>query len=502
MDQNATPENVSPAQVGAGRTVHYVPIAKITMETLCDRTASAVLTEEQAAKKGKVCVSCLKALAAAEEAPVEEAPATGVEEAPATGVEEAPATGVEEAPATGAPVEEAPAEVIRVAVRAYRPSRSAATQMRALLHRNCLCRVAATLVGTFDNMEDARRCATERGHQGPPVGECMSSRPLTRTDAPAVEEATAEETTPTPVERETVEVVEAEEVAVETPAEGQVEGQVEVAAYTAALEQLYLNGEDEETRTLRVAAADLPEVLPTLRRFPRWRADQKRFTVNKVALIMATTGDDGVRVWVRGEAEPFRVDATGTPVDADAPAEPGPVDAGAVLAATRLLRRRREVQRVIDNRSAARNWNKGPATPTPAVEEPEPTPQEDPAPAAEGPTLAPVVERDAPAVEEPEPTPQEDPAPTAEEPTPAPEAEEDVTPQWRTLKGLDAPFLLYGEETAQGFRPASDRKQCAGEPLRITRTWMAHGIRYAEDADGRTAYLGGAATRYWVAPAN
>ncbi|MFJ5815005.1 hypothetical protein ACIQGT_14055 [Streptomyces sp. NPDC093108] len=451
MDQNATPENVSPAQVGAGRTVHYVPIAKITMETLCDRTASAVLTEEQAAKKGKVCVSCLKALAAAEEAPVEGAPATGVEEAPAT----------------GAPVEEAPAEVIRVAVRAYRPSRSAATQMRALLHRNCLCRVAATLVGTFDNMEDARRCATERGHQGPPVGECMSSRPLTRTDAPAVEEATVEETTPTPVERETVEVVEAEEVAVETPAEGQVE----VAAYTAALEQLYLNGEDEETRTLRVAAADLPEVLPTLRRFPRWRADQKRFTVNKVALIMATTGDDGVRVWVRGEAEPFRVDATGTPVDADAPAEPGPVDAGAVLAATRLLRRRREVQRVIDNRSAARNWNKGPATPTPAVEEPEPTPQEDP-------------------------------APTAEEPTPAPEAEEDVTPQWRTLKGLDAPFLLYGEETAQGFRPASDRKQCAGEPLRITRTWMAHGIRYAEDADGRTAYLGGAATRYWVAPAN
>lgn len=79
--------------------------------------------------------------------------------------------------------------------------------------------------------------------------------------------------------------------------------------------------------------------------------------------------------------------------------------------------------------------------------------------------------------------------------------EQPAAPQWRTLKGIDTPFHLYGQEGVHGFRVAGDRKQCTGQPLLITRIWMDGGMRYGEDASGRQVYLGGAATRYWVAPA-
>ncbi|MEW2071811.1 hypothetical protein [Streptomyces sp. NPDC007346] len=278
--------------------------------------------------------------------------------------------------------------------------------------------------------------------EGAPAEEAPAAEEVQVEDAPAVEE------TPAPVVED-------------APA-----AEVEVTAYTAALEQLYLNGRDNEDRALYVAPADVLETLPTLRRMPRWNAAEERFTVNKVALILVRDAQ-GDRVWVRGEADPIRVDAEGAQVDADAPAEPGPVDMAAVLAATRKLRRRREVQRVIDNREAARTWN----TPAPVVEE----------------TVPPVVE------EVPAPVVEETPAPVVETPD-APAA----GPEWRTLKGVTAPFQLYGEDHGDWFRPAGDRARCTGEPLTVTRVWMKAGLRFGEDEMGRTLRLQGAATRFWV----
>ncbi|WP_189714880.1 hypothetical protein [Streptomyces chryseus] len=245
---------------------------------------------------------------------------------------------------------------------------------------------------------------------------------------------------------------------------------VQVTAYTAAVEVLHANGKDNDERVLTLDADAVVETVAKMRRMPRWNAADERFTVNKVAVIVARDAQ-GERVWVRGEAAPIRVDFTGTPIQEDAPAEVGAVDMAAVLAATRVLRRRKEVQRVIENREAARAMSTPAATP---VEEPAPTP---------------VVE-DAPA-----PVAEEAPAPVVEE-AEAPA----VAPEWRTLKGMETPFLLYGEDNGEEFRPANDRKQCTGEPLTITRTWMAHGTRYAQDATGRETHLWGVATKYWVAP--
>jgi hypothetical protein len=126
-----------------------------------------------------------------------------------------------------------------------------------------------------------------------------------------------------------------------------------VTAYTAAQEALHINGQDNDDRTLTLDASAVQETVAAMRRVPRWNAAQERFTVNKVALIVAQDAQ-GQRVWVRGEAAPIRVDLAGNPVAEDAPAEVGTVDMAAVLAATRVLRRRAEVRRVIDNRTAAR----------------------------------------------------------------------------------------------------------------------------------------------------
>ncbi|MFD8820779.1 hypothetical protein ACFV1C_00170 [Streptomyces sp. NPDC059605] len=442
----------APAQVGNGRTAHKTDAGQLSTDTLCERTVTRVLTAEQAAKM-KECVSCNRIAEERAAAPAEQ----GEVPAPAG---EAPTVKVEEAE-EGAAAEEASVDVVRLTVRSYRRAGGSVAEQRALLHVNCDCKLASTLKGTFDNLADARALAAELVPDGPALGECSFSKPLTQAPAeePVVEEdpAVEEPTAPTVTEEEVPEVGD-EPAAEEAPAEGEV-GQVEVTAYTAAAEQLYLNGQDDEDRTLRTTVDDLPEVLPTLRRHPRWNADQGRFTVNKVALILAR-GADGEQVWVRGEADPIRVDATGAPVDADAPAGRDPVDVAAVLAATRLLRRRREVQRVIDNREAARAWS----APTPAAEAPAPAPEEVPAPAVEAPKGS------------------------------------TAAPQWRTLKGLEAPFTLYGEEVDGKFRPANDREQCTGEPLLIIRTWMGGGTRYAEDAQGRKVHLGGVATKYWAAP--
>lgn len=73
-------------------------------------------------------------------------------------------------------------------------------------------------------------------------------------------------------------------------------------------------------------------------------------------------------------------------------------------------------------------------------------------------------------------------------------------PEWRTLKGVTAPCFLYGEELDHGWRPAGDRKQVTGQPLRIVRLWMRGGLRYAEDVNGREVYLYGPAAKFWTAP--
>jgi hypothetical protein len=83
----------------------------------------------------------------------------------------------------------------------------------------------------------------------------------------------------------------------------------------------------------------------------------------------------------------------------------------------------------------------------------------------------------------------------AEEVTPAP-----GEPEWRTLKGMEAPFFLYGTERSGGWFPSGDRKRVTGEPLRITRVWTDRGFRYAEDETGRGINLWGAATKFWTAP--
>ncbi|AIV35583.1 hypothetical protein [Streptomyces sp. CCM_MD2014] len=75
-------------------------------------------------------------------------------------------------------------------------------------------------------------------------------------------------------------------------------------------------------------------------------------------------------------------------------------------------------------------------------------------------------------------------------------------PEWRTLKGVQVPFFLYGEEREGGrFAPAGDRKQVTGQPLRVVRLWMSGDIRYGEDETGRELYLWGAASKFWAAPA-
>ncbi|MFG2404234.1 hypothetical protein ACGFR8_07820 [Streptomyces brevispora] len=451
---------VALAQVGAGRTVHFTTDATAT---LCERPVSRVLDEDQAAKKNKPCKQCAVALEAA-----------ATEETPAVEVEEDQAE------------KEARRTVSGTYLHAqdFEPQRDEEGQLLGYtfaVHSSTSTNYGwVTTAGHFGQVLEPYRSTVE---EFLPVVAWQDEQVARR--APKLAEAAIEEAPAVEVE----EAAAAEEAPVEEAptgaAEAPVAGRVEVTAYTAAVDQLYLNGRDNEDRALYVDGTDVLETLPTLRRMPRWNAAEERFTVNKVALILVRDAQ-GDRVWVRGEADPIRVDAAGAQVDVDAPAEPGPVDMTAVLAATKQLRRRREVQRVIDNREAAR----AASTPTPVVEEaPTPVVEEAPTPVVE--------EAPTPVVEEaPAPVVEEAPAPVVE----APEAPA-AGPEWRTLKGVEAPFLLYGEDAGDAFHPANDRKRCTGEPLTITRVWMSAGTRYAQDATGRKTHLWGAATRYWVSPA-
>ncbi|MFE3378757.1 hypothetical protein [Streptomyces anulatus] len=359
----ATAARTAPAQVGAGRTVHETNAEQFSSDTLCDRPVSRVLTAEQAAKMGKPCKQCAKAL--------EELTAPAAEDAPIADAEEVGAPAVD---AEGIP-----------------------------------------------QVDDAEPTTAE----------------LVQDEEPAQAEGApeADDVEPAPEEL------------------------VQVTAYTAAVDVLHANGQDDDNRVLALNADAVLETVAKMRRMPRWNAAQDRFTVNKVAAIVARDAQ-GARVWVRGEAAPIRVDLAGTSIESDAPAETGNVDVAAILAATRPLRRRAEVQRVIDNRTRAMAMS----TPAPA----------------EGPAPAPVVEK-------------------APEPAPVEEEVAYDAPQWRTLKGLDAPFQLYGTRSGKWFRPSGDRKQCTGDALDIVRTWTATGARYAEDVAGDTHSLGGTATRYWIA---
>ncbi|MCY0944643.1 hypothetical protein [Streptomyces antarcticus] len=79
-------------------------------------------------------------------------------------------------------VEAAPADVIRVAARAFRRGGSSLTEMITTVHTNCACKIGKTLVGTYATKAEADAAATETAQNtGRPVTHCMWSRPLTAT---------------------------------------------------------------------------------------------------------------------------------------------------------------------------------------------------------------------------------------------------------------------------------------------------------------------------------
>ncbi|MGW2106353.1 hypothetical protein [Streptomyces sp. NPDC001948] len=76
-----------------------------------------------------------------------------------------------------------PTNVVRLAVRAFRRRATDVTELRALLHVNCACRLASTLVGTYDGLDEARARAREIVPNGPRVGQCSLSQPLAEVPA-------------------------------------------------------------------------------------------------------------------------------------------------------------------------------------------------------------------------------------------------------------------------------------------------------------------------------
>ncbi|MDH6489623.1 hypothetical protein [Streptomyces sp. SAI-127] len=367
---NAT-TTTSPAQVGKGRTVHQVPTGE--MVTLCGSTATSLLAAAEA-QKGKACAKCTKiaALRTAEAAP----------EAPAA--EETPAA--EQAPTEAAPAVEA--------TPVWRTLKGAGTDGAFMIYgdlHEARGKLIFTSWGTAKQIKGQPYTFTRQwsGNRGfnryledtegrtvefnggmatrvwmvdgipAPAADVAEQAPADEQEAPevpAVQEATEVDDAPAEVAEpaEAEEAPEADDAPVEeapetedAPAEP-----VQVTAYTAALEALHINGKDNDDRTLTLDASTVQETVAAMRRMPRWNAAQERFTVNKVALIVARSAE-GERVWVRGEAAPIRVDFAGNPIAEDAPAEPGTVDMAAVLAATRVLRRRAEVQRVIASRTAS-----------------------------------------------------------------------------------------------------------------------------------------------------
>lgn len=82
--------------------------------------------------------------------------------------------------------------VIRVTCRAYTKPGGCMTQVLAYVHTNCPCRIASTLVGTFDNLADAEKLAAEKmrgSHRS--FRHCTKSTPLREQAQPA--DTTAEQ---------------------------------------------------------------------------------------------------------------------------------------------------------------------------------------------------------------------------------------------------------------------------------------------------------------------
>lgn len=76
-------------------------------------------------------------------------------------------------------------------------------------------------------------------------------------------------------------------------------------------------------------------------------------------------------------------------------------------------------------------------------------------------------------------------------------------PRWRTLKGVNAPFLLWIErrqwDGRESLHAARNRKQPTGEPVTIATAAFEYGGWRATTAAGEPLRLGGAATLMWIA---
>ncbi|MFF7295325.1 hypothetical protein [Streptomyces sp. NPDC008265] len=138
-------------EVGTGRRVHFSPS---TDDTLCGREVREYTdgpTGEQ-----QLCARCINAAE-----------------------QRAYTRALTAAPAAEAPVETAPADVIRLAVRAFRRAGSCITETITTLHTNCSCKIGRTLVGTYSTTAEADAAATVAARDtGRDVTHCIGSRPL------------------------------------------------------------------------------------------------------------------------------------------------------------------------------------------------------------------------------------------------------------------------------------------------------------------------------------
>ncbi|MGW7248837.1 hypothetical protein [Streptomyces decoyicus] len=84
-------------------------------------------------------------------------------------------------------------------------------------------------------------------------------------------------------------------------------------------------------------------------------------------------------------------------------------------------------------------------------------------------------------------------------PAPAPQVAEPAAPEWRTLKGVEAPFRVLAKVTESGgIYPTGNRKVPEGERVEVVRLELRHGLRYGHTADGREIYFSGVASKCWV----
>ncbi|MFD0386490.1 hypothetical protein ACFQ2B_40555 [Streptomyces stramineus] len=72
--------------------------------------------------------------------------------------------------------------------------------------------------------------------------------------------------------------------------------------------------------------------------------------------------------------------------------------------------------------------------------------------------------------------------------------------QWRTLKGISAPFFVYGDVQDDGrVWLARDRQRLTGEPVEVVKLATEAGCRYGYTASGQRIDFGGTATKVWAA---